>query len=168
MAYQIQGARIRNWLVQHATGTTMASLNQNVIERIPIVVPPLADQEAIAHILGTLDDNIELNRRMNETLEAIAQAIFKSWFVDFDPVRAKASGEASDSICHRLGLTPGLLALFPDSLQEYEVGEVPRGWQASSMSTKRRSTNSTIRSKKFLKTKKMSCSANASKPVGPR
>jgi type I restriction enzyme S subunit len=114
MAYQIQGARIRNWLVQHATGTTMASLNQNVIERIPIVVPPLADQEAIAHILGTLDDNIELNRRMNETLEAIAQAIFKSWFGRLSTLSAPiASGEASDSFCHRLGLSPGSLRTLP-------------------------------------------------------
>ena len=59
---------------------------------LPVPVPPLSEQKAIAHILGTLDDKIELNRQMNETLEAMARAIFKSWFVDFDPVRAKRSG----------------------------------------------------------------------------
>ena len=70
----------------------MAHLNQSTIRRLPSSLPPLAEQRAIAHILGTLDDKIELNRRMNETLEAMARALFKSWFVDFDPVRAKAEG----------------------------------------------------------------------------
>lgn len=88
VAYHLQSAESRSWLIQHATGTTMASLNQRTIERIPIVLPPLPEQRAIAHILGTLDDKIELNRRMNETLETMARALFKSWFVDFDPVRA--------------------------------------------------------------------------------
>jgi type I restriction enzyme S subunit len=87
------------------------------LKTIEILLPSTVDeQRAIAHILGTLDDKIELNRRMNETLEAIAQAIFKSWFVDFDPVRAKAQGEPPESICRRLRLTPDLLALFPDRL----------------------------------------------------
>ena len=86
------------------------------------------EQLAIAHILGTLDDKIELNRRMNETLEAIARTMFKSWFVDFDPVRAKMSGEPPESICQRLGLTPDLLALFPDRLVDFELGEIPEGW----------------------------------------
>src|SRR5262249_42933719 len=72
------------------------------------------------------------NGRMNETLEAIARAIFKSWFVDFDPVRAKASGEPPESICRRLHLTPDLLALFPDRLQESELGEIPEGWKFTS------------------------------------
>jgi type I restriction enzyme, S subunit len=129
MAYQIQSARVRNWLVQHATGTTMASLNQDVIERIPIVVPPVEDQRVIAHILGTLDDKIDLNRQINETLEAIARTIFKSWFVNFDPVRAKASGEPPESICRRFGLTIDLLPLFPDRFQDSELGEIPEGWE---------------------------------------
>ena len=90
MAYQLQGEASRSWLLQHATGTTMASLNQAILERVPILFPPLRQQRAIAHILGTLDDKIELNRRMNETLEAMARALFKSWFVDFDPVRVNA------------------------------------------------------------------------------
>jgi type I restriction enzyme S subunit len=95
------------------------------VSRYKLQLPPLVEQRAIAHILGTLDDKIELNRRMNETLEAMARAIFQSWFVDFDPVRAKASGESSDSICQRLGLTSELLALFPDSFEGLELELTP-------------------------------------------
>lgn len=128
-SYQMRSPATRAWLLQHCEGTTMPSLNQQILGRVPIVLPPLPEQKAIAHILGTLDDKIELNRRVNETLEAIAQAIFKSWFVDFDPVRAKASGEAPESICRRLGLTPDLLGLFPDRLVDSELGEIPEGWE---------------------------------------
>lgn len=127
MAYQLQSQDSRSWLVQHATGTTMASLNQNIIERVPITLPPLAEQRAIAHILGTLDDKIELNRRMNETLEAMARALFKSWFVDFDPVRAKA--ERRDP-----GLPKPLADLFPDSFEDSELGKIPKGWEAGALS----------------------------------
>ena len=88
----------------------------------PIRIPPLHEQRAIAHILGTLDDKIELNRRMNETLEAMAQAIFKSWFVDFDPVRAKMEGRPT-------GLPKEIEDLFPDSFEDSELGEIPRGWE---------------------------------------
>jgi hypothetical protein len=84
-----------------------------------ITLPPLEEQQAIAHILGALDDKIELNRRMNETLEGIAQALFKSWFVDFDPVRAKAAGQQPP------GLAPHIADLFPDEFEESELGEIP-------------------------------------------
>lgn len=110
------------------SGSAQPSLNRNFIYPIEIEVPGIDEQRAIAHILGALDDKIELNRRTNETLEAMARAIFKSWFVDFDPVRAKASGEPPESICRRLGLTPDILDLFPDSLEESEIGEIPAGW----------------------------------------
>jgi type I restriction enzyme S subunit len=100
------------------------------------VTRDLPEQRAIAHILGTLDDKIELNRRMNETLEAMARALFKSWFVDFDPVRAKISGSAE----HQLGATPtpswgSALPgdLFPDKLVESELGEIPEGWRVGSL-----------------------------------
>ncbi len=89
-------------------------------QRIPL--PAMSEQRAIAHILGTLDDKIELNRRMNETLEAIARALFKSWFVDFDPVRAKAEG-------HDPGLPKILIDLFPDDFEDCALGEIPRGWK---------------------------------------
>jgi type I restriction enzyme S subunit len=87
----------------------------------------MREQRAIAHILGTLDDKIELNRRMNETLEAMARALFKSWFVDFDPVRAKAEG------CDP-GLPQPLADLFPDSLQDSDLGEIPKGWEMRKLS----------------------------------
>ncbi len=86
-----------------------------------IVIPPLPEQRAIAHILGTLDDKIELNRRMSETLEEMARALFKSWFVDCDPVRAKMEGRDT-------GLPPDLAALFPDRLVDSELGPIPEGW----------------------------------------
>ena len=110
-------------------GSTVDRIPLIEFPNFPIVLPPINEQRAIAHILGALDDKIELNRRMNETLESIARAMFKSWFVDFDPVRAKASVEAPESICQRLGFTPDLLALFPDRFKDSELGEIPEGWE---------------------------------------
>jgi type I restriction enzyme S subunit len=92
------------------------------IRGLPVLLPPLPEQRAIAQILGTLDDKIELNRRMSETLEAMARALFKSWFVDFDPVRAKAEGRDP-------GLPGPLADLFPNSFQDSELGEIPKGWE---------------------------------------
>ena len=91
------------------------------LRTIEIPIPPLDEQRAIAHILGTLDDKIELNRQMNRTLEAIARAVFKSWFVDFEPVRAKAEGRDP-------GLPKEIADLFPDEFEESEIGEIPKGW----------------------------------------
>jgi len=105
-------------------GSTRAYLGITAQLDLPIVLPSPAEQRAIAHILGTLDDNIALNRWMNETLEAIARALFKSWFVDFDPVRAKAEGRNP-------GLPQPLADLFPDSFEDSELGEIPRGWGLS-------------------------------------
>ena len=97
------------------------------LRTIRFSLPPLSEQRAIAHILGTLDDKIELNRRMNETLEEMARALFKSWFVDFEPVRAKMDGR-----WRRGESLPGLPAehydLFPDRLVLSELGEIPEGW----------------------------------------
>ncbi len=87
-----------------------------------ITLPPPEEQRAISHVLGALDDKIELNRRMSETLEEMARALFKSWFVDFDPVRAKAEGRDP-------GLPRELAELFPDQLMDSEIGEVPKGWR---------------------------------------
>ena len=99
----------------------MPSLNQDILSRFPITILPTGDQKAIAHILGTLDQKIELNRKTSETLEGIAKALFKSWFVDFDPVRAKAEGRPT-------GLPDEISELFPDSFEESELGEIPSGW----------------------------------------
>lgn len=126
VAYQLQSSEARSWLLQHATGTTMASLNQGTIERVPIVVPPLSEQRAIAHVLGTLDDKIELNRGMSETLEAMARALFESWFVDFDPVRAKVEGLDP-------GLPKPLVDLFPGRFEGSDLGEIPAGWEVLSL-----------------------------------
>ncbi|MGE3578214.1 MAG: restriction endonuclease subunit S [Vicinamibacterales bacterium] len=94
--------------------------------RMSITLPPEPEQRAIAHILGTLDGKIELNRRMSETLEAMARALFKSWFVDFDPVRAKAEGRDP-------GLPTALADLFPDSFEDSELGEIPKGWRVGTI-----------------------------------
>lgn len=90
--------------------------------KLPIPLPSISEQRAMAHILGTLDDKIELNRRMNETLEALGWALFKSWFVDFDPVRAKMEGRQPT------GMDEETAALFPDSFEDSAMGEVPKGW----------------------------------------
>jgi len=131
--YNLRSDKWWGFINNSKTGSAQAGANAKVLGQFQISFPSLDEQRAIAHILGTLDDKIELNRRMNETLEAIARAIFKSWFVDFDPVRAKMSGEPPESICQRLGLTPDLLALFPDRLIDSELGEIPEGWSASTL-----------------------------------
>lgn len=120
----------RHQLLKNASQVGTPGIGQPLssLRSIELYLPPVDHQKDIAKVLGCLDDKIELNRRMNETLEAMARTIFQSWFVDFDPVRAKASGESTDSICQRLGLTPELLALFPDSLEDSELGEIPEGW----------------------------------------
>jgi type I restriction enzyme S subunit len=107
-----------------STTTVQATLNLKEIRQIPLPWPSMQERDAIAHILGTLDDKIELNRRMNETLEAMARALFKSWFVDFDPVRAKAEGRDP-------GLPKPLADLFPARLVDSEVGEIPEGWRVA-------------------------------------
>jgi type I restriction enzyme S subunit len=111
----------------YLTGSTMPKLTQGNMNRIPVVTPPLKVQQAIAGILGALDDKIELNRRMNRTLEEMARAIFKSWFVDFDPVRAKAAGQQPPN------LKPEIAALFPDTFEESKLGEIPKGWRVGNL-----------------------------------
>ena len=114
-------------LTQFNVGTGVPTLNRNHIHPLLVRIPSVTTQTKIAHILGTLDDKIELNRRMNETLEEMARALFKSWFVDFEPVRAKMEGRW----CRDESL-PGLPAehydLFPDRLVPSELGEIPDGW----------------------------------------
>ncbi len=111
-----------------AVGATMPSLNTKILSKVNVYYPSIEKQRNIALILGALDDKIELNRRMNQTLESIAKAIFKSWFIDFDPVRAKA--EDLDT-----GLCGELSSLFPDSLSSSEIGDVPTGWMVDSFTS---------------------------------
>jgi type I restriction enzyme S subunit len=111
----------REAFLRFASGTTHQTIYFPEVKAFHVALPPIEEQRTIAHILGTLDDKIELNRRMNETLEAMARALFKSWFVDFDPVRAKT--ERRDP-----GLPKPLADLFPDSFEDSELGEIPKGW----------------------------------------
>jgi type I restriction enzyme S subunit len=101
----------------------MPNLNTTIMAAIPFAFPPDSEQRAIARILGTLDDKIELNRRMNQTLEALARAIFQSWFVDFEPVTAKAAGRKP------IGMTAETAALFPDSFEDSPLGPIPKEWR---------------------------------------
>ena len=128
LRYFLTASLFQNQIESFATGSAQRNYGPMHLKMMWIVLPPQPEQRAIAHILGTLDDKIELNRRMNETLEAMARALFKSWFVDFDPVRAKLDGRwlRGESL-------PGLPAeyydLFPDRLVDSELGEVPEGWE---------------------------------------
>jgi len=116
-----------NGVAQHhvdanLVGAVQQHFNVGAARQLPLPLPPLEEQRAIAHILGTLDDKIELNRRMNETLEAMARALFKSWFVDFDPVRAKAERRTPS------GMDAETAKLFPSEFVDSEMGAIPKGW----------------------------------------
>ena len=115
-------------LAHFNAGSGVPTLNRNHIHPLPVRIAPLPEQRTIAHILGTLDDKIELNRRMNETLEAMARALFKDWFVDFGPVRAKMAGREPY-------LPPDVWALFPDRLAPSELGDIPAGWEVRAFAT---------------------------------
>jgi type I restriction enzyme S subunit len=108
-------------LKQVVHGAVFDTITRDTFEIVQIDLPSPPEQRAIARILGTLDDKIELNRQMNETLEAMARALFKSWFIDFDPVHAKAEGRDP-------GLPADIAALFPDSFEDSELGQIPKGW----------------------------------------
>jgi type I restriction enzyme S subunit len=127
LAYSFQTKAIKDWLIQHSTGSTMASLNQATISRLPIDLPSLNEQSKVSDVLESFDNRIVLLRETNATLEAIAQALFKSWFVDFDPVRAKAEGRAPD------GLTAEVGELFPRSFDASASELTPQGWERKSI-----------------------------------
>ena len=132
--YVMCGAAYRQEVLASATGTTVKHTAPERIKQYRFKLPTLPDQRAIAHILGTLDDRIALNRRMNETLEEMARALFKSWFVDFDPVRVKMDGrwQRGESLP---GLPGELYDLFPDRLVASELGEIPNGWENEGLHT---------------------------------
>ena len=113
-------------LKRNSSGSTFGELSGSALKRIQIPLPPLSEQRRIAYVLGTLDDKIELNRRMNETLEGMAQAVFKDWFVDFGPVRAKMEGRERY-------LPEEIWRLFPDRLVDSELGLVPEAWGVKSL-----------------------------------
>ena len=121
-------------LAHFNAGSGVPTLNRNHIHPLPVLCPPLAEQRAIAHILGTLDDKIELNRRMNQTLQEIARALFKSWFVDFEPVRAKMDGRWRRGYSLP-GMPAELYDLFPAGMVSSELGEIPKGWEVRTFGT---------------------------------
>ena len=119
--YLLEGPDFQRQAEMLGAGSVIRHFGPTHLRQMTLPVPPLSEQRAIVHILGALDDKIELNRRMNAALEAMAQALFRSWFVDFDPVRAKM--ESRDT-----GLPKDIADLFPDRMVESEFGELPSGW----------------------------------------
>ncbi len=122
--------------VTTAKGTKMPRGDKSAIMNYKFKLPLLETQKRKAHILSTLDDKIELNRKMNQTLESMAQTLFKSWFVDFDPVKAKAkctNDEELESAALELGISKEVLKLFPSEFEESELGMIPKGWEVKSL-----------------------------------
>ena len=142
--YLTQSPEVRSHAISQMTGTSgRQRVPVSALDHVDVPVPALPEQRAIAHVLGTLDDKIELNRRMNETLEEMARALFKSWFVDFDPVRAKMDGrwQRGESL---LGLPAELYDLFPENLTGSELGNVPEGWAIGTLGDIAVSPNRTV------------------------
>jgi type I restriction enzyme S subunit len=127
LLYLLQTEGMQDQLKSRATGTTVLGIKQSELRKISVTVPPIALQREAASVLSALDDRITLLRETNSTLEAIAQALFKSWFVDFDPVRAKQEGREPE------GMDADTAALFPDSFEETELGLVPKGWRVGTL-----------------------------------
>jgi type I restriction enzyme S subunit len=125
--YYFRSPSFRREVTAMSSLSTRASLNNEMLGRLKMVLPPVATQEAIGSILKALDDKIELNRRMNATLEAMARALFQSWFVDFDPVRAKLDGRKPS------GIDADTAALFPSTFIDSELGPIPFGWELSKL-----------------------------------
>lgn len=124
ITYYLRLSETKDWLIRHAVGATMLNLNTSILSAVPVTLPPPEIQVQITKILSAFDERITLLRETNKTLEAIAQAIFKSWFVDFDPVRAKMEGRQP------AGMDEETAALFPDSFEEPEFEAVPCGWHS--------------------------------------
>ncbi|HHO0773186.1 TPA: restriction endonuclease subunit S [Aeromonas hydrophila] len=122
--YLFLGPEQQEYIRNNAIQTGVPHTNLGILKKTPITLPTLVEQQKIAGVLGSLDERIVLLRETNSTLEAIAQTLFKSWFVDFEPVHARARGE------QLAGLAPEVTALFPDSFEESALGMIPKGWQA--------------------------------------
>jgi len=128
LGYRLKQAYESEEIASYITGTAMPNLDvRSALAGLRINLPPLSVQREIASILGAFDDKIELNRRMSYTLEAMARALFQSWFVDFDPVHAKAEGRQP------VGMDAETAALFPDSFEDSVLGPIPKGWSAGNM-----------------------------------
>ena len=124
--YLFSSPLMRDQILNQGIGSSVPGFNLGQLRSMTLGLPPLPEQRSIAHVLGTLDDKIELNRRMNETLEEMARALFRSWFVDFDPVRAKLEGRDA-------GLPQEIVDLLPDKLVDSELGPIPQGWEVKAL-----------------------------------
>lgn len=122
--YALQSPDVQNDLQSRSSGTVVTGIRSSELQKLTIPLPNLKKQEKIAQILGSLDDKIELNNQINETLELMAKAIFKEWFIDFGPVKAKAEGKKP------FGMDDETASLFPDSFVDSEFGQIPKGWRA--------------------------------------
>jgi type I restriction enzyme S subunit len=118
---------VRAWIVRHSIGATMPNLNTGILRSLPVALPPQEEMRSIGAIWTALINKTNQLASMNQELEAIARAIFKSWFVDFDPVRAKADGREPE------GMDAATAALFPSEFQESELGAIPKGWSIESI-----------------------------------
>ena len=127
LSYWLKSTYGQHALSSVMIGSAQKALTIDSLRKLSVELPPLAEQKAIASILGALDDKIELNRRMNSTLEGMARALFQSWFVDFDPVRAKLDGRKPE------GMDKATAALFPDAFQESSLGHIPTGWKVEEL-----------------------------------
>ena len=129
--YYLRSKDAQQSILAYSRGTTQQYIPLGALRDFPILVTDdPEEQRAIAHVLGTLDDLIELNRETNEILEEMARALFKSWFVDFDPVRAKLEGRPP------AGMDAATAALFPDHFQDSELGQIPKEWEVSTIGEK--------------------------------
>jgi len=135
LLYLLQSREVQSQLEARSSGSTVKGIKQSELRKVVLNLPPLVTQKKIANILSTLDDKIELNRKMNQTLEEMAQALFKSWFVDFDPVNAlkNRDGEDLETIASNLGISKEVLELFPSEFEESELGMIPKGWRVSTI-----------------------------------
>lgn len=127
LRYIIGSSGFTNHVLGVQTGTAVPHISADQIKEYRFLLPSLSEQRAIASILGVLDQKIELNQRMNDTLEGIARALFKSWFVDFDPVKAKAEGRKPES------MDDAIFALFPSDFIDSSTEQIPEGWTAETL-----------------------------------
>ena len=129
--FTLRSAR-SSWEAMEGSGTVFANATRSQLETLEVPWPNPDSRNAIARVLGSLDDKIELNRRMNQTLEEICRALFKFWFVDFGPVRAKAEGrwKKGESLP---GMPSNMWDLWPSDFEESEIGEIPKGWEAGTL-----------------------------------
>jgi type I restriction enzyme, S subunit len=133
LKFLMQSLDVQNQLHARASGTTVLGIKQSELRKLSLTLPPFDEQRAIAHVLGSLDDKVELNRKYSEILQTMAGTIFRAWFVDFEPIQAKIAGRWS--VNQSLpGLPAYLYDLFPASMVNSEIREIPAGWSLGPLS----------------------------------